>query len=259
MAARRSAEASASSANLPPAGDRLAYTRSPGWTPAPSPAASTTPRPPDPGRTAGQSPGKPPPRNPASHRPTPAPWTLTSACPAAGAGAGRLLSSTLSIPPSSSASATRMAVPSSPCAPAAHRSRSAPATALGSARRQRRYRHLTGLRAGRRPALLSEADLLPVPSGVPEGGDDGELVAVPLGGRAELDVECLEKEPPGSGEACDACRIILVNTSLLLYVLVVENETNGACGASRPPGTIGTWRTQMPDRLADHSPAQTPM
>jgi len=123
-----------------------------------------------------------------------------------------------------------MAVPSSPCAPAAHRSRSAPATALGSARRQRRYRHLTGLRAGRRPALLSEADLLPVPSGVPEGGDDGELVAVPLGGRAELDVECLEKEPPGSGEACDACRIILLNTSLLLYVLVVENETNGACG-----------------------------
>jgi hypothetical protein len=126
-------------------------------------------------------------------------------------------------------------------------------------RRLRRYRHLTGLRAGRRPALLSEADLLPVPSGVPEGGDDGELVAVPLGGRAELDVECLEKEPPGSGEACDACRIILLNTSLLLYVLVVENETNGACGASRPPGTIGTWRTQMPDRLADHSPAQTPM
>ena len=147
-----------------------------------------------------------------------------------------------------------MAVPSSPCAPAARRSRSAPAPALGSARRQRRYRHLTGLRAGRRPALLSEADLLPVPSGVPEGGDDGELVAVPLGGRAELDVECLEKEPPGSGEACDACRIILLNTSLLLYVLVVENETNGACGASRLPGTIGTWRTQMPDRLGRSQP-----
>ena len=105
-------------------------------------------------------------------------------------------------------------------------------------RRQRRYRHLTGLRAGQRPALLSEADLLPLPSGVPEGGDDDELVAVPLGGLAELDVECLEKEPPGSGEACDACRIILLNPSLLLYVLVIENETNGAWRASRPPGTI---------------------
>ena len=35
MAARRSAGASASSANPPPAGNRLAYTRSPGWTPAP--------------------------------------------------------------------------------------------------------------------------------------------------------------------------------------------------------------------------------
>jgi hypothetical protein len=89
-----------------------------------------------------------------------------------------------------------------------------------------------------RPALLSEADLLPVPGGVPEGGDDDELVAVPLGGLAELDVECLEKEPPGSGEACDACRIILLNPPLLLYVLVVENETNDAWRASRPPGTI---------------------
>ena len=53
-----------------------------------------------------------------------------------------------------------------------------------------------------------------------------------------FEVECLEKEPPGSGEACDACRIILLNTSLLLYVLVVENETNGAWRTSRPPGTI---------------------
>jgi hypothetical protein len=105
-------------------------------------------------------------------------------------------------------------------------------------RRQRRYRHLTGLRACQRPALPSEADLLPVPSGVPEGGDDDELVAVPRGDLAELDVECLEKKPPGSGEACDACRIILLNPSLLLYVLVVENETNGAWRASRAPGTI---------------------
>jgi hypothetical protein len=68
-------------------------------------------------------------------------------------------------------------------------------------------------------------------------GDD-ELAAVPLGGLAELDVECLEKEPPGSGKACDACRIILLNPPLLLYVLVVENETNEAWRASRPPGTI---------------------
>jgi len=65
-------------------------------------------------------------------------------------------------------------------------------------RRQRRSRHLTELRAGQRPALLSEADPLPLPSGVPEGGDDDELVAVPLGGPAELDVECLEKEPQGA-------------------------------------------------------------
>jgi hypothetical protein len=34
-----------------------------------------------------------------------------------------------------------------------------------------------------------------LPSGVPEGGDDDELVADPLGGLAELDVECLEKSP----------------------------------------------------------------
>src|SRR6202021_3360561 len=46
-------------------------------------------------------------------------------------------------------------------------------------------------RAGRGPSLLGEADLLPLPGGVPEGGDDDELVAVPLGGLAELDVECL--------------------------------------------------------------------
>src|ERR1700759_108521 len=91
---------------------------------------------------------------------------------------------------------------------------------------------------GRRLWLLSEADLLPLPSGVPEGGDDDELVAVPLGGLAELDVECLEKEPPGSGEACNACRIILLNPSFLLYVLVIEDETNGAWRASRAPGTI---------------------
>jgi hypothetical protein len=45
-----------------------------------------------------------------SHGPTPAPWTLTSACPAAGAGSGRSPSFTLSIPPSCSASATRMAL-----------------------------------------------------------------------------------------------------------------------------------------------------
>jgi len=52
-----SADASASSANPPPAGNRLAYTRSPTWTPAPSPALRRHRRLPGPGRTAGQSPG----------------------------------------------------------------------------------------------------------------------------------------------------------------------------------------------------------
>jgi hypothetical protein len=42
---------------------------------------------------------------------------------------------------------------------------------------------------GRRPSLLGEADLLPLQCGVPEGGNHDELVAVPLGGLAELDVE----------------------------------------------------------------------
>src|SRR5438132_14120909 len=39
--------------------------------------------------------------------------------------------------------------------------------------------------------LLGEADLLPLNSGVPEGGDDDELVALPLAGLGELEVERL--------------------------------------------------------------------
>src|SRR5438270_8049880 len=38
---------------------------------------------------------------------------------------------------------------------------------------------------------LGEAELLRLKSGVIEGGDDDEPVAVPLGGLAELQVECL--------------------------------------------------------------------
>jgi hypothetical protein len=42
-------------------------------------------------------------------------------------------------------------------------------------------------RGGRHPSLRSgEADLLPLQGGVPERGDGDELVAVPLGGLAEL-------------------------------------------------------------------------
>ena len=44
---------------------------------------------------------------------------------------------------------------------------------------------------GRRLVLLGEADLPALQGGVPEGGDDDELVAGPLGGLAELDVERL--------------------------------------------------------------------
>ena len=40
-------------------------------------------------------------------------------------------------------------------------------------------------------SLLGEADLLPLQGGVPEGGADDELAAVPLAGLAELDVERL--------------------------------------------------------------------
>src|SRR6185437_16516588 len=46
-------------------------------------------------------------------------------------------------------------------------------------------------RAGRRPSLLGDADLLALQGGVVKGGDDDELVAVPLGGLAELEVERL--------------------------------------------------------------------
>jgi hypothetical protein len=62
--------------------------------------------------------------------------------------------------------------------------------------------------------LLGEADLLPLQGGLQEGGDDDELVAVPLGGLAELDVErlygpggspCL-LTPPGTGAQSTACR-----------------------------------------------------
>jgi hypothetical protein len=62
------------------------------------------------------------------------------------------------------------------------------------------------------------------------------------------------RRSPGSGEACDACRIILLNTSLLLYVLVVENETNGAWRPQDRQARSGTWRTQMPDRLGRSQP-----
>jgi hypothetical protein len=56
---------------------------------------------------------------------------------------------------------------------------------------------------------LCEADLFAQQSGVPEGGDLDEPVAVPLGGLAELDVECfscrgnhaavLQNHLPGEG------------------------------------------------------------
>src|ERR1700680_2403089 len=39
------------------------------------------------------------------------------------------------------------------------------------------------------PSGLSKPDLLPLLSGVPEGRNNDELVAVPLGGLAELHVE----------------------------------------------------------------------
>jgi AcrR family transcriptional regulator len=44
---------------------------------------------------------------------------------------------------------------------------------------------------GRRRSHLREADLLPLNSGVPEGGDDDELVTGPLAGLGELEVERL--------------------------------------------------------------------
>ena len=50
-------------------------------TPAPSPAASTTPAIPWPGTNGRASPGKPPPRNPTSQGPTPAPRTLITESP----------------------------------------------------------------------------------------------------------------------------------------------------------------------------------
>jgi hypothetical protein len=60
--------------------------------------ASTTPATSWPGTNGRAIPGKPPPRNPTSHGPTPAPCTRISACPAAGAGSGCSPSSTLPIP-----------------------------------------------------------------------------------------------------------------------------------------------------------------
>jgi hypothetical protein len=59
-------------------------------------------------------------------------------------------------------------------------------------------------RAGRQPLLLGEADLLPLYRGVVEGGDDDELVAVPLGGLAEFDVERFS----GRGIAVPSGRVI---------------------------------------------------
>src|SRR5258708_17064452 len=46
-------------------------------------------------------------------------------------------------------------------------------------------------RASWRCSLLGEADLPPLQGVVPEGGDDDELVANPLGGLGELHVERL--------------------------------------------------------------------
>jgi hypothetical protein len=51
---------------------------------------------------------------------------------------------------------------------------------------------------------LGEADLLALQGGVVEGGDDDELVAVPLGGLTELDVECLA----GGGITVPSGRVI---------------------------------------------------
>jgi hypothetical protein len=60
--------------------------------------------------------------------------------------------------------------------------------------------------AANRPASLrlGEADLLALQGGVVEGGDDDELVAVPLGGLTELDVECLA----GGGITVPSGRVI---------------------------------------------------
>jgi hypothetical protein len=55
---------------------------------------------------------------------------------------------------------------------------------------------------------LGEADLLPLQGGVVEGGDDDELVAFPLGGLAELDVERLS----GGGYHGAVGQVALVRT-----------------------------------------------
>ena len=80
---------------------------------------------------------------------------------------------------------------------------------------RRPAREIRSLRAGRHPSLLGEADLLRLQSGVPEGGNYDEEVAVPLRGLAELDVERFscrgdhfaigEDHLPGEGPggACD--------------------------------------------------------
>jgi len=54
------------------------------------------------------------------------------------------------------------------------------------------------LRPGRRCSGLGEADLLRLQSGVPEGEDLGDLVAVPLDGLAELEVEHFSCRGDGS-------------------------------------------------------------
>jgi hypothetical protein len=54
------------------------------------------------------------------------------------------------------------------------------------------------------PRLLGKAELLCLKSGVPEGGDHDEPVAVPLGGLAELDVERL----PVGGMTLPSGRVI---------------------------------------------------
>ena len=168
MAARRSAEASASSANPPPAGNRLAYTRSPGWTPARRwplrrlrDLLTRDERQGKPREAAAEEPGIPQ----ADARAMDSdqclsrrgcwswPFTQLHAIDPA-----QLLRQRYA---DGCAFLTLCSCGPSVPVRARHRLGFCPPMP----RRQRRYRHLTGLRAGRRPALLSEADLLPLPSG----------------------------------------------------------------------------------------------
>ena len=67
---------------------------------------------------------------------------------------------------------------------------------------------------------LGEADLPPLQGGVVEGGDDDELVAVPLGGLAELDVERLS----GRGITVPSGRVISpVKVPVELVTTVIQS------------------------------------